>query len=915
MLSYFIKKIFGSVNDRFIKSLLVEVEKINALEPQISALSDDQLKAKTSEFKSRLKSGETIDQILHEAFAVVREASKRVLKMRHFDMQLIGGMVLHQGRISEMKTGEGKTLVSTLPCYLNALSGHGVHVVTPNDYLSKRDSAWMGKIHEFLGLTVGCLTNELNDEARKTAYACDITYATNNELGFDYLRDNMKFDISQMVQRQGEFGKNFAIVDEVDSILIDEARTPLIISGPTNDNSKLYEEINRLIPKLSEADFQLEEKDRGVFLTDAGIETTEKMLKASGTIEANASIYDINHVSLVHHINQALKAHKVFKNEIDYIVKDGSIVIIDEFTGRMQEGRRFSDGLHQALEAKEGVRVRNENQTLASITFQNYFRMYKKLSGMTGTALTEAVEFEEIYGLRVAEIPTHRAIARIDEDDEIYKTEAAKYDAIVNTIKEAHAKQQPMLVGTISIEKSEYLSKLLRSHKLPHNVLNAKYHEQEAEIISQAGIPGSITIATNMAGRGTDIMLGGNPDIIIDKFLNSEGASELSEEAKEKRISEIRKKAEEDKLIAIEACGLYVIATERHESRRIDNQLRGRSGRQGDPGRSKFFLSLQDDLMRIFGSEKLQGMLSSLGLKDDEAIFHPWITKTLAKAQHKVEMRNYEIRKNLLKYDDIVNQQRKSIFALRSEIIANDDISKKIIKYRTEINRDLVEDSIPKNSYHEQWQLAALEQEMHRIYGLKLDLEEEGKKDGVTEREILELIEEKTGDIFKAKESLYGAEMLRKVEKQIFLITIDSEWKDHLLSLDKLRHGINLRAYAQKDPLIEYKRDAFSLFEDMMLRVEEQVVSRLAHVQVNLEEGDDSINLIAKAPKQKMFESRNDPAFVQSEPRAIGAAANTVKLNVKPEDRNPRDPSTWGNVGRNESCPCGSGKKFKQCHG
>ena len=593
MFSFVAKKIFGSVNDRIIKSMAGEVARINALELEISALSDDGLRAKTVEFKNRVKSGETLDSLLHEAFAVVREASKRTLNMRHFDVQLIGGMVLHQGKISEMRTGEGKTLVATLPCYLNALAGEGVHVVTPNDYLARRDSAWVGKIHEFLGLSVGCLTNDLNDDERRIAYACDITYATNNELGFDYLREKMKYWPETVVKRK----KNFAIVDEVDSILIDEARTPLIISGPTDDNSKLYEDINRLIPRLSEKDVQLEEKDRGVFLTEVGIETVEKILKASGVIEANSSLYDPSHISLVHHVNQALKAHKIFKNEIDYIVKDGTIIIIDEFTGRMQEGRRFSDGLHQALEAKEGVKVRNENQTLASITFQNYFRLYKKLAGMTGTALTEATEFEEIYGLKVVEIPTNRVVSRIDEDDEIYKNEKSKYNAIIKSIEEAHAKKQPVLVGTISIEKSEYLSKLLKSHKLPHNVLNAKYHEQEAEIIAQAGVPGAITIATNMAGRGTDIMLGGNPEMMIEKLMIDADPEIFSEIKKQ-----VEAKVAEDKKISIAAGGLFVLATERHESRRIDNQLRGRSGRQGDPGKSKFYLSLEDDFIRIFFS-------------------------------------------------------------------------------------------------------------------------------------------------------------------------------------------------------------------------------------------------------------------------------------------------------------------------
>ncbi len=897
MLSFIAKKLFGSVNERAVKSLFLEVEKINALESEISKLSDEELKAKTTEFKNRLKNGATLDSLLYEAFAVVREASKRVLNMRHFDVQLVGGMVLHQGKIAEMRTGEGKTLVATLPCYLNALEGKGVQVVAPNDYLARRDSQWMGKIHQFLGLTVGCLTNELTDDERREAYACDITYATNNELGFDYLRDNMKFSPEQMVQR----GHNFAIVDEVDSILIDEARTPLIISGPTNDNSKLYEEINRLIPKLSATDYQMEEKDRGVFLTESGIENLEKTLKANGTIEESSSIYDPAYISLVHHINQALKAHKVFKNEIDYIVKDGSIVIIDEFTGRMQEGRRFSDGLHQALEAKEGVKIRNENQTLASITFQNYFRLYKKLSGMTGTATTEAVEFEEIYGLRVVEIPTNKNVSRIDEDDEIYKNEKGKYDAIVAAIKEAHAKKQPVLVGTISIEKSEYLSKLLRSHKLPHNVLNAKYHEQEAEIIAQAGIPGAITIATNMAGRGTDIMLGGNPELMI-----KEGDTE-------QKIAEIKAKVEADKKIAIQAGGLFVLATERHESRRIDNQLRGRSGRQGDLGKSKFFLSLEDDLMRIFGSEKLQAVLTRLGLKEDEAIFHPWITKTLAGAQHKVEMRNYEIRKNLLKFDDIINQQRKIIFSLRSEVIFAQDVSNKIKKFTSEIINELVEDCIPKNSYFEQWEIDLLEKELFRIFGTRFDLKTEAAKEGATEKEILSFLQESISQIFVEKEQLYGAENVRQIERQIFLITLDSEWKDHLLSLDKLRNGINLRAYAQKDPLIEYKRDAFNLFEEMMLRIEEQFVSRVAHMQI-AQSDENSINLLAKAPQQKMFESRNDPAAT-TENSSAKAIQGTAKLNVNPEDRNPRDSNTWGNVGRNEQCPCGSKKKYKQCHG
>ena len=898
MINFIAKKIFGSVNERNIKILTKDVEKINAFEAQISSLTNDQLKNKTQEFKFRLEKGETLDDILYEAFAVVREASKRVLQMRHFDVQLIGGIALHQGKIAEMRTGEGKTLVATLPSYLNALTGKGVHIVTVNDYLAKRDSEWMGRVHEFLGLKVGCLTNDIEDEERKQAYNCDITYATNNELGFDYLRDNMKYDFDEMVQR-----RNFAIVDEVDSILIDEARTPLVISGPTNDNSKLYESINRLIPKLQAEHFLIEEKDRGVFLTDAGIEFVEKMLKSSEAILENSTLYDPNNISIVHHINQALKAHKIFKNEIDYIVKDGSVVIIDEFTGRMQEGRRFSDGLHQALEAKEGMRVRNENQTLASISFQNYFRLYDKLSGMTGTATNEAVEFEEIYNLRVVEIPTNQSISRLDEDDEIYKTEQAKYDAIIASIKESYEKKQPVLLGTVSIEKSEHLSQLLKKHKLPHNVLNAKYHEKEAEIISQAGIPSAITIATNMAGRGTDIMLGGNPEMIIGDEIDPE------------KIKQLKAKVEANKEIVIKAGGLYVLGPERHESRRIDNQLRGRCGRQGDPGKSKFYLSLEDDLMRIFGSDKLKNMLSRFGLKDDEAIFHPMITKTLHGAQRKVEARNYEMRKNLLKYDDVVNYQRKNIYGLRNELIVSDDVSVKIKKIINQINQDLVDDCIPKNSYFEKWEISLLEKELFRIYGLRLEINEIAKQYGALEKEIIQFINQEITKHFADKEQKYGDQIMRKIEKQIFLITLDSEWKDHLLSLDKLRQSINLRAYAQKDPLIEYKKEGFNMFEDMMLRVEEQMISRLSHVEISVSSNEGEVNLIAQAPKPKTFESRVEPNFSPAKNENVKVPTAPIRSHVDPENRDPRDPSTWGQVGRNEPCPCKSGKKYKNCHG
>lgn len=899
MFNFIAKKIFGTVNDRSIKKILQEVVRINDLEPEISKLDDDALKAKTEDFKKRLASGETLEQILHEAFAVVREAAKRVLNMRHFDTQLIGGIVLHQGKISEMKTGEGKTLVATLPCYLNALTGKNVIVVTTNDYLAKRDSQWMGKVHQFLGLTVGCITNDISDEQRKGAYDCDVTYATNNELGFDFLRDNMRFEIEEMVQKD----HYFAIVDEVDSILIDEARTPLIISGSTDDNSVLYEKINRLIPKLSEKSFILDEKDRNVQLTDEGVEEVEKILKNNGAIDQDSSLYDVKYVSYVHHINQALKAHKVFNKETDYIVKGGQVVIIDEFTGRMQDGRRFSDGLHQALEAKEGVEIKNENQTLASITFQNYFRQYDKLAGMTGTALTEAVEFEEIYGLKVLEIPTNRDIARKDEDDEVYKTEEAKNNAIIASVKEAHDKQQPILLGTVSIEKSEELSRLLKANKLPHNVLNAKHHAKEAQIITQAGKPGAITIATNMAGRGTDIVLGGRVDEDLENAQCEEDRQQIQE------------KFQQDKEAVLASGGLYVLGSERHESRRIDNQLRGRSGRQGDPGRSKFFLSLEDDLMRIFGSDKLQSTLSRLGLEDDEAIVHPWITRTLHKAQQKVEMRNYEIRKNLLKFDDVVNNQRKTIFELRSEIMKSQDLSPKIDNIAKEVSEDIVARNVPKNSYSHQWNVDHIASEIKRIFGLDLDIKAESEKE-IDERGILQFIDSHVNDLFSAKRNLYGSQITNQLQRQVFLVTLDSEWKDHLLSLDKLRQSVSLRAYAQKDPLIEYKKEAFNLFEDMMNRLEEQILFRLAHVKVEISD-EDGIDLLARrAASTRSFETRNDPAAnLEQASRSVTSTSQPVKNNISASDRDPNDPSTWGNVKRNELCPCGSGKKYKHCHG
>ena len=817
MLNFIAKKIFGSVNERVIKSIRADINKINELEPLIANLDDHSLQSKTLHFKQLLQEGKKLDDILPEAFAVVREASKRVFGMRHFDVQLIGGIALHQGKIAEMKTGEGKTLMSTLPCYLNSLTGRGVHLVTVNDYLAKRDSQWMGKLHNFLGLSVGCILSNSSEEERRRAYNCDITYATNNELVFDYLREQIKYDLTNIIQRE----KNFAIVDEVDSILIDEARTPLIISGPTNDNSKLYEQINSIITKLKSDDFQIDEKEKAVSLTDKGVEYAEEMLKNKGLITKESSIYQSENINVVHHLNQALKAHKIFKNEIDYIVKDNSVVIIDEFTGRMQEGRRFSDGLHQALEAKEKLKVKNENQTLASITFQNYFRLYEKLAGMTGTAATEALEFEEIYNLKVVQIPTNIPVTRIDEEDEIYKTQQGKLDAILKVIKDAYSRKQPVLVGTISIEKSELISKILKSNNLPHNVLNAKYHDQEAEIIAQAGRAGAITIATNMAGRGTDIMLGGNIEMLIGN------------EKDESKIEKIRQNYLAEKELVLKSGGLLVIGTERHESRRIDNQLRGRSGRQGDIGKSKFFLSLEDDLMKMFGSDKLTFMLSKLGLADDEAIIHPWITKTLEKAQQKVEIRNYEIRKNLLKYDDVMNEQRKIIFSLRDETLNNNDIFDKIIKISNEINQAVIKSNIHINSIEHEDSVKHLEFTLRKIYGFEIDCNKIIENTSHDHQLITKEINIITDSFFQNKKVLLGDQVFDKIAIDIFLNILDFEWKDHLCSLDKIRYGVNFRAYAQKDPLLEYKKESFDIFEDMMLRIEENFISTLAHLASN----------------------------------------------------------------------------------
>jgi preprotein translocase subunit SecA len=885
MLSNIAKKIFGSANDRFVKSLQSKVQQINALEPQMQRLSDEELCGRTTWLRERLAGGETLDSLLVDAFATVREAGKRTLNMRHFDVQLVGGMVLHKGMISEMKTGEGKTLVSTLAAYLNALPAKGVHIVTVNDYLAKRDAEWMGKIYTFLGLTVGCIVHGLEDDERQAAYNCDITYATNNELGFDYLRDNMKFVREQMVHRPF----HYAIVDEVDSILIDEARTPLIISGPTEDNSELYTQVDKLIKQLVAEDFEKDEKHRSVTLTEAGVRHVEALMQSSGLLAEGTSLYDIDNVSLVHHANQALKAHVIFSKDVDYIVKDNKVIIIDEFTGRMMEGRRYSEGLHQALEAKEQAKIQNENQTLASITFQNYFRMYPKLAGMTGTAMTEAGEFHDIYKLEVIEIPTNVNVMRIDHHDEIYRTAAEKYRAVIREITEAHARNQPVLVGTVSIEKSEYLSKLLTKEKIKHQVLNARYHEQEAYIIAQAGRVGAVTIATNMAGRGTDIMLGGNPDMRVAKDIADmqDGAE------KEAKILAIRDEVAEAKQQVITAGGLYVIGTERHESRRIDNQLRGRSGRQGDPGASKFFLSLEDDLMRIFGSERIDGLLQKLGMKEDEAIFHPWMNRAIERAQQKVEARNYEIRKNLLKYDDVMNDQRKVIYEQRIELMEAQEVADTIAEMREEINGNYVSANIPAKSYAEEWSVDDLQKEVFRVYGLQLPVVDWAKEEGIADAEILERLNKETAAHLAGKEEKYGAPLMRMAEKRVLLQTLDQLWKDHLLSLDHLRQGIHLRGYGQRDPLNEYKQEAFSLFEQMLSYLRELVISRISHLEIHVERPE---AIAPMSGPRKMFESRQDPAGGEDE-----MIENT--------------PAHSDKVGRNEPCPCGSGKKYKHCHG
>ena len=925
------KKLFGSVNDRRVKGYQARVKRINALEPEIAKLTDEQLRQKTDDFRARLAAGETLDDLLEEAFAVVREAGKRVLGQRHFDVQLIGGMVLHDGAIAEMKTGEGKTLVATLATYLNALPGDGVHNVTVNDYLASRDSAWMGRLYNFLGLSVGVIVHGLDDDERRAAYACDITYGTNNEFGFDYLRDNMKYDIAQMTQR----GHAFAVVDEVDSILIDEARTPLIISGPLEDRSDLYNQIDRLIPHLTKEHYDLDEKQRSVSLTEEGNERIEELLREAGLME-EGSLYDAANATLVHHVNQALRAHTLFTRDKDYIVKDGEVVIIDEFTGRMMQGRRYSEGLHQALEAREGVQVQPENQTLASITFQNYFRLYRKLSGMTGTAGTEADEFLDIYNLQVVEIPTNLPVQRIDEDDAVYRTEREKFQAIAAEIAEAQERGQPVLVGTTSIEKSELLAAFLEEQGLrmmdfsnprvldplfegartgkpskQFAVLNARFHEQEAFIVAQAGVPGAITLATNMAGRGTDIQLGGNADMRIAYELGD------MEEGPERtaREEEIRAEVARLKQKTLEAGGLYVLGTERHESRRIDNQLRGRSGRQGDPGLSRFFLSLQDELMRIFGSDRMDGMLQRLGLKDGEAIFHPWINKAIAKAQGKVEARNYDTRKNILKYDNVMNDQRKVVFEQRREFMAAESVRETIDEMRESTVEDIVASNIPPDAYPEQWNVAGLKEGVERWLNLDLPVDDWAKEEGIADEEIRERLHKAADEAYAARIEKNSPELMTYIEKQVLLQSLDHLWREHLVTLDHLRQVIGWRGLTQRDPLNEYKAEAFQLFDQLIAGLREQVTAQLMRVEV-------------------MFEAPPEPSLPPMEGHHLDPLTGQDDFNVSQDfitagylpqppqgaeapagARDPGDPATWGRVGRNDPCPCGSGKKYKHCHG
>ncbi|HEX2727417.1 MAG TPA: preprotein translocase subunit SecA [Beijerinckiaceae bacterium] len=950
MLGALAKKVFGSANDRRVKAYRPRVDAINAMERELEVLSDEALRARTDALKAELAGGKSLDDILVPAFATVREAAKRTLGQRHFDVQLIGGMVLHEGGIAEMKTGEGKTLVATLPVYLNALAGKGVHVVTVNDYLARRDADWMGQIYNFLGMSVGVIVHGLDDDERKRAYDADITYGTNNEYGFDYLRDNMKYEFAQMVQR----GHNFAIVDEVDSILVDEARTPLIISGPVDDRSDLYIAIDQLIPRLAKDNFELDEKQRTVNLTESGNERMEELLRESGVLK-EGDLYDSHNATLVHHVNQALRAHALFQRDKDYIVRNGEVVIIDEFTGRMMPGRRYSEGLHQALEAKERVQIQPENQTLASITFQNYFRLYDKLAGMTGTASTEADEFQEIYSLDVVEIPTNVPVARIDEDDQVYRTVEEKYKAIIEEIEKAHLRRQPVLVGTASIEKSELLAELLakagykqidfanpealeslyaaaRDGKVTKQfaVLNARFHEQEAYIVAEAGVPGAITIATNMAGRGTDIKLGGN----VEMRIAQEVADLPDGPQKDARIAQIKAEVDANRTIVLQAGekadpeagikhdlpgGLYIIGTERHESRRIDNQLRGRSGRQGDPGRSKFFLSLKDDLMRIFGSDRMDGMLQKLGLQEGEAIIHPWINKAIEKAQQKVEARNFDIRKNILKYDNVMNDQRKVVFEQRREFMAMDSVRETVDEMRHGVIDDLVARHIPDGAYPEQWDIAGLKAGTGSLLNLDLPVDDWAKEEGIADEEMRERLRQASDDAYAARVEKNSGEVMTYVEKQVLLQTLDHLWREHIVTLDHLRQVIGWRGYAQRDPLNEYKSEAFDLFNELIGHLREQVTGQLMRIEVVFQPPEPEL--------PAMFAQHLDPVTGENElaapqgggfgtaPALAFASASAGDADADVLERDPRDPASWGKVGRNELCPCGSGKKYKHCHG
>ncbi|MFD2738359.1 preprotein translocase subunit SecA [Sulfitobacter aestuarii] len=890
------KKVFGTPNDRKIKATRPLVEKINALEPEFEKLSDDDLKQKTQEFRERVEGGESLDHLLPEAFANCREAARRTLGLRAFDTQLLGGIFLHQGNIAEQKTGEGKTLTATFAAYLNALTGKGVHIVTVNEYLAKRDAEWMGKVFAALGLTSGVAWSGMPEEAKRAAYASDITYATNNELGFDYLRDNMKSELSQIMQKH----HNFAIVDEVDSILIDEARTPLIISGPAQDRSEMYEVIDKVIPLLQPDHYELDEKTRNVTFTDEGNEFLEEQLRARSLLEEGQTLYDPESTSIVHHVNQGLRAHKLFLRDKDYIVRDGEVMLIDEFTGRMMQGRRLSDGLHQAIEAKEGVKIAPENVTLASVTFQNYFRLYDKLAGMTGTALTEAEEFAEIYGLGVVEVPTNLPIQRVDEDDQVYRTATEKYEAMIEQVKEANAKGQPVLVGTTSIEKSEMLSQLLTQAGITHNVLNARQHEQEAQIVADAGKFGAVTIATNMAGRGTDIQLGGNVEMKVLEALSAD--PEADPVAIRQRIEA---EHADEKQKVLEAGGLYVLASERHESRRIDNQLRGRSGRQGDPGRSSFFLSLEDDLMRIFGSERLEKVLTTLGLKEGEAIIHPWVNKSLERAQAKVEGRNFDTRKQLLKFDDVMNEQRKVIFGQRRDIMEAADLNEIVTDMREQVIDDLIDTYMPPRTYADQWNTQGFYAAVIEQLNIDVPVIEWCEEDGADDEVIRERLNAAADKMMTEKTEAFGAENMRNIEKQVLLQAIDGKWRDHLLMLEHLRSVVGFRGYAQRDPLNEYKNESFQLFESMLDSLRAEVTQKLAQVRP-MTEDEQRAMIEEMTTRQAAMQAAVDAAAEKNQAaKEKGIGGGFVE----------QDPSTWGNPARNDDCPCGSGKKFKHCHG